>query len=142
MLHYQRRNARTLKIKECGHDTKQLHNLINNISGNEQSNPMPEGLNDQDLANSLADLFPNKILNTWKVFEEVELFKPKSREISKVMKFAPMSETDVTRAFNTMKKKSCELDAIPILIVTKLLPVCIPTITKIVNTSLSEGQFC
>ena len=41
-----------------------------------------------------------------------------------------------------MKSKSCKTDPIPTHIFKQLLPSVIPTVTKIVNLSLSEGQFC
>ena len=41
-----------------------------------------------------------------------------------------------------MKSKFCEIDPIPTHIVKQLLPSVIPIVTKIVNLSLSKGEFC
>ena len=41
-----------------------------------------------------------------------------------------------------MKSKSCKIDPIPTYIYKHLIPSVLPTVTKIVNLSLSEGEFC
>ena len=41
-----------------------------------------------------------------------------------------------------MKSKSCKIDPIPTHIFKQLLPSVIPIVTKIVNLSLSKGEFC
>ena len=40
-----------------------------------------------------------------------------------------------------MKSKHCELDYIPMHILKEMMPVVLPTIMKIVNSSLSKGMF-
>ena len=41
-----------------------------------------------------------------------------------------------------MKNKHCELDIIPTSTVKQILDDCLPTITRIVNLSLTTGEFC
>ena len=53
-----------------------------------------------------------------------------------------MTESEVKAIIMTMKSKSCETDPIPTYIFKQLLPSILPTVTKIVNLSLSEGEFC
>ena len=55
--------------------------------------------------------------------------------------FAPMMEQQVIKTIHTLKSKSCELDPIPPTIFKKLLNKLAPLITKIVNVSLTQGEF-
>ena len=41
----------------------------------------------------------------------------------------------------SMKSKCCELDALPTSLLKRMIDVCLPSITKIVNLSLETGQF-
>ena len=56
--------------------------------------------------------------------------------------FAPMMELQVIKAIHTLKSKSCNLDPIPTTIFKKLLPKLAPLITKTINVSLTNGEFC
>ena len=61
--------------------------------------------------------------------------------VPQLRKFAPLMENQVSLIIKKMKSKSCELDDIPTNILKKILPVVCPLITKIVNTSLTDGEF-
>ena len=56
-------------------------------------------------------------------------------------KFAPLTENQTALLIKQMKSKSCELDDIPTNILKKILPHVCPLITKIVNMSLTNGDF-
>ena len=51
-------------------------------------------------------------------------------------------ESQVLKAINTLKAKTCKLDPIPTNIFKNLLPKLIPFMTKIINLSLTQGEFC
>ena len=53
-----------------------------------------------------------------------------------------MTESEVKTIIMSMKSKSCEIDPIPTHIFKQQLPSVIPFVTKIVNLSLSKGEFC
>ena len=52
-----------------------------------------------------------------------------------------MIELEVKTTIMT-EVKSCEINPIPTHIFKQVLPSILPTVTKIVNLSLSEGEFC
>ena len=56
-------------------------------------------------------------------------------------KFAPMSEKEVKEIIMAMKTKFCKLDALPTSLLKRMIDVCLPFITKIVNLSLEMGKF-
>ena len=53
-----------------------------------------------------------------------------------------MTESEVKTIIMAMKSKSCKIDPIPTHIFKQLRPSVIPIVTKIVNLSLSKGEFC
>ena len=58
------------------------------------------------------------------------------------MKFAPLTENEVLSVLNKLKNKSCKLDTVPIKILKQLLLTILSLITKIINLSLGNGDFC
>ena len=57
-------------------------------------------------------------------------------------RLVPMTENEVGKVINSLKTKSCKMDIIPTGILKQLTPVILPLITKIVNLSLMQGEFC
>ena len=66
----------------------------------------------------------------------------KPKDVPELLKFAPLTEGQVSKVIVSLKSKSCELDAILTKILKKMLPKVIPLITKIVNMSLGEECSC
>ena len=52
-----------------------------------------------------------------------------------------MTTKDVLEVVSAMKNKLCELDAMPMALLKKILPRCIDTIMQLVNISLTTGEF-
>ena len=94
-----------------------------------------------ELAEEFADFFLNKILTIRKQFEDISPYMPTTKDIPILQKFAPMSEKEVKEIIMSMKTKCCELDALPTSLLKRMIDVCLPSITKIVNLSLETGQF-
>ena len=142
-LNYKKKKSIQQKIQDCHKDTKKLHKLVTHLTGTEQQNPLPnDAYNDEDLANSLADFFQSKIEKIYKMFIGTEAYDPENKGIPKLCQFSPVTELEVKTIIMTMKSKSCEINPIPTHIFKQLLPSILPTVTKIVNLSLSEGEFC
>ena len=76
------------------------------------------------------------------MFVGIEAYNPEISNTLKLCQFTPMTEYEVKPIIMSMKSKSCEIDPIPTHIFKQLLPSVIPIITKIVNLSLSKGEFC
>ena len=75
------------------------------------------------------------------MFVGIEAYNPDISSIPKLCQFTPMTESEVKTTIMAMKSKSCETDPIPTHIFKQLLLSVIPTVTKIVNLYLSEGEF-
>ena len=55
--------------------------------------------------------------------------------------FREMTKDEVIKIIGKMSPKSCELDAIPSSLLKRLVTDLAPTVTKLVNTSLTTGRF-
>ena len=119
-----------------------LHKLVTHVMGTEPQNLLPNDAKyDEDLGNSFADFVHSKIENIHEMFDGTEIWNSESNGTPKLCQFAPMPKSEVKAIIMTMKSKSCETDPIPTHIFKQLLPSILPTVTKIVNLSLSEGEF-
>ena len=66
---------------------------------------------------------------------------PWHKEIPSLSQYDPMTSEEVTRIISSMATKSCELDAIPISVLKQITLSIVPTITKLINVSLTQGIF-
>ena len=74
-------------------------------------------------------------------FDGIPNYKPNSKEVPQLRKFSTLTESQLYRIIMEMPSKTCELDLIPTEFLKKVLMHCIPTITKVIDSSLSMGDF-
>ena len=128
------------KVSACQGNTKDLYKIFNKITGKITINPMPEGNPDQ-LAEQFADFFMNKITHIRQSLEDIPKYKPPHHEVPHFNGFHCVSDAEIQQVIMSMSTTSCELDSMPTQLLKKVLPVVLPTITKIVNSSLETGLF-
>ena len=119
---------------------KQLHKLVQNLTGLDTENPLPPYTSDELRMEDFAEFFINKIETIRTKFQNTPANTTKDKMIPQLRRFATMSESQVTKIIMDMQSKSCELDPIPTSILKRMLPKCIGTITKIINISLNTGH--
>ena len=68
-------------------------------------------------------------------------YQPDRYDVPKLTDFHPMSDKEILKIMNEMPTKYCELNAIPTVILNKLVLYIKEIITRIVNASLTEGKF-
>ena len=56
-------------------------------------------------------------------------------------KFSPVTQDEVSKVIMKMQTKSCDLDIIPTKVLKELLTHLLPSLTHMVNVSLTEGEF-
>ena len=130
------------QIEECAKDPGKLHKLVNQLTTKNEQLTWPHHNDKQQLAEDFTTFFESKILKIRELFKNVPAYNPEQKGVPKFTRFAPMSTREVTLIINSMKAKSCQLDCIPTHILKMLLPKTAPLITKIVNASLNDGEFC
>ena len=72
LLIYHENQTVSKKIRKNKNDTKQLFNLINNITMSKAANPMPEGKMDAQLAEKFDSFFLDKIENIRVQFQDID----------------------------------------------------------------------
>lgn len=141
MIRARKREHFSNQVLKCKGDSRALHWLVTTLTGTNKENPMPENETDEELANSFAEFFIQKIktirdnLQHHKLYEPLELTSPP-------FQFRELTEKEVIRQISDMKTKHCELDPIPTTLFKKMLRKTIPLVTEIVNLSLTKGEFC
>ena len=140
-LNFKKKAMLRHKFAECSKDSKKIHKLVNNLTTKQQPQQWPPHKSEEDLAEDFAQFFLDKITKIREALRDKPGYVPTSNDPPKLQRFAPLKEEDICKVVMSLRTKSCELDPIPTTTFKKLLPAILPLITKIVNLSLSEGQF-
>ena len=141
MIKHSKQQTYCGQINDAKRDTKQLYKIANFLSGTRDEQKFPEKPASQ-LAEDFADYFYNKILNIRKLFDNINPIEIKeSVNVPRFRKLSVLSEEDVKKLILKMKTKTCELDVLPTAVLKQIIDKCLPSITKIVNLSLSVCIF-
>ena len=142
LLNSKKKEALKGKISDCSNDAHKIHQLINNLTKPHEEMQWPKYSNPEDLANEFVAYFETKILNIRKVSEDTTPYHSTQKDVPRLSRLAPMTEREVGKVITSLKTKSCKVDVIPTNILKKLIPAVLLLITKIVNLSLTQGEFC
>ena len=129
------------KFQDCGKDSREIHALMTNLTTKQCERKLPPAKSDQDLAEEFATFFQNKIQKIRDKLSDKPNFTTDRNNSPSFRRFAPMTEQQVIKTICSLKSKSCELDSIPTTIFKRLLNKLAPLITKILNVSLTQGEF-
>ena len=141
MIKYKKRDHIHNWISSTTGNSKKLYQLITKLTGQNKSNPLPASTSDEHLTDEFANYFLEKILNIRKLFNGIPNYKPNPINIPLLNKFSILSEIQLYKIIMEMPSITSELDIIPIEFLKKVLVHCIPAIIKVVNLSLSLGNF-
>ena len=114
---------------------------MTNLTTKHCERKFPKSRSDQELAEEFATFFQEKIQKIWDKLNNKPHFQTNRNNAPSFRCFTPMMEDQVIKTVHSLKSKSCELDPIPTTIFKKLLDKLTPLITKIVNISLTKGEF-
>ena len=113
-----------------------------NIHVDTSSSDSTKFLNCLDLANRFVTFFSDKINKIRDSFTNTDSFTlPAPSEVPKFDLFKSVSEDEVRKVITKSPTKSCLLDPWPTLLVKECLDILLPSVTKLVNCSLTEGWF-
>ena len=130
------------QITDCSDDSKKLYSLVTNLTNKPEPQKWPTHNTKEDLAEDFVNFFQNKILQIRELFNGMTKYEAITDTLVPLLrKFALLTEKQTALIIKQMKSKSCKLDDIPTNILKKILPTVCPLITKIVNTSLTGGEF-
>ena len=136
------RHTITKQIMANSKDTKQLFRIVNNLTGCNTYNPLPPGNTREEIAEGFAEFFSNKITKVQQSFTGTSQYHPiEETNMLKLTNFRPLTDDEVKREIMSMKITDCKLDQISTLTLNEIITVCLPSITHIVNMSLTRGDF-
>lgn len=149
MLQDMRRSAKqkyyNRKISDNDKDSKELFKITNSLLYKEKNRSLPSHSSPLELANRFAGYFTEKIsiirqelcLNQ----DTSVLQQEKQSEcVTYLESFVKISDSDVSKLILGGNSKSCNMDPIPTTLVKQLLSTLLPSITTIINKSITEGK--
>ena len=124
---------------------RDLFRVIDKLTSPKVNCTLPEHDSAKDLADSFVQFFNDKIEKLQQKLEATDM-PPLSVEINETCttsfaEFDIVTEEEVLEAIKSASITSCPLDPLPVDIFKQCLPEVLPTITNIVNMSLSSGMF-
>ena len=120
---------------------KQLFQNFNTILGKSRSSPLPSTFYSDKFPNVFSDYFTEKICTIRIVFPPPNptACPDTSFTGNPLLTFESVTDEFVLKIINSASAKSCELDPIPTTLLYENLDILLPTITNIINTSLTTG---
>ena len=83
------------KVLECGPDMRKLYAVVNGLLGTTKCNPLPKHDSHDELAESFASFFLDKIKKIHDNLDSHPLFVPDERNIPGLTEFKPMSDKEI-----------------------------------------------
>ena len=135
----------TSLINEHSSDQRVLFRTVNKLMQESHETRYPPSLSNALLADSFADFFTAKVemIHTALVARNRELSLADDNELltnaAELNNFREVSQEDVKQFAYKRLSKSCCLDPLPASLLKDCFPVLLPTITRLVNLSLTTG---
>ena len=99
---------------DCGNDIRKLYALVNSLTGiANNTNPLHECENYEQLAEDFADYFMTKIKNIHDNLDRFPKYDPPLRQTQKLTQFNELMTDEVQEMINNMQAKTCDIDPIP-----------------------------
>jgi hypothetical protein len=129
-------------IALCGSDHKKLWSKLNLLLAKKSETVLPDASDPRSLANKFCDFFVQKIQTIRQnfVFSDPVNVKPSNSPLT-YEKFTTISEQDLRKFVLNSPCKSCCLDPWPTFLIKENIDIILPSLTKLVNMSLSQGIF-
>ena len=128
-------------VLECNTDNKKLYKLASSLMGMKKENQLPEYDSKEELANQFAEFFIAKIQTIRDKLDDLPLYDLQDSSPPKLSSLEPLTNEEVKQIVKEMPAKYCDLDAVPTSIIKEALDLLLPTLVKLVNLSLVEGEF-
>ena len=141
MLSYYKRNHLVGQVIEAQNNSKQLFRIVDSILGKKNENPLQKANSNRELAENFASYFHVKIDTIREKFKGIASYKPQPREVPQLVKFTPVSPSELGKIIYRMQPKTCKLDQIPTNKLQEILDGCLPALLHITNRSLELGEF-
>ena len=130
------------KIVDCQGNQKSLFKIVNSLLHRTKDTSLPSYTNPSTLANEFANFFKTKIDNICKEFsDDTVISNEPSPAVNHLEKLDEVNEEKVKKIITESNNKYCSLDAIPTPLLKTVLDPLLPSITKMINASITESKF-
>ena len=127
-------------ISDNAHDSKKLWHVLRSVLHSVPDKVLPSHATHIGLANRFVTFFSDKISKIRDSFTNTDSFTlPAPSDVPKFDLLKSVSEDEVWKVITKSPTKSCLLDPWPTFLVKGCLDILLPSITKLVNCSLTEG---
>ena len=140
MIQLAKRESINILIKSFSGNVKKIFDLVNNLTGTKQKNPLPA---EENLPDKFASFFLEKITKIRNLLDHIPPYEPQQQShlIYNLIDFTPLTEDDVYNLICRSSGKSCELYPIPGSLLKSTARTLAPLIKNIINKSLLTGTF-
>ncbi|XP_056001997.1 uncharacterized protein LOC130049040 [Ostrea edulis] len=129
-------------------DIKYTFRVISRLVNYNAGTPLPPATSDQTLADDFVQFFYSKVEKIRQGLDASDLHDNTAspdldRSVPNLGSFKIQTQENVDKVVRSCANKACSLDATPTALLknSTVLSVVLPTITELVNTSLSTGVF-
>ena len=132
-------------ISSSSSNPRKLWNSINKLLHRKPVSQLPSTIDSKSLPHIFATFFSNKVLKLHSAlkshFTNTSPHTEPSHVPPNLTFFSPVTREEILKLISQSSNTFCDLDPIPTSILKQCLPTLLPTITNIVNLSLSTGVF-
>ena len=135
-------------LEENRNNVKAVFTIANKLLFRNEPLPLPPTNNKQKLANEFSEYFRTKIQKIMDYLQPIEEHDTNPHYIKtdyitnhRFNEFKAIDEDTILKLIKESKTKSCKLDPVPTALVKQYAEILVPSIQRIVNTSLSQGSF-
>ena len=127
-------------VNEKAQDSKKLWQVLRSVLHSDRKSVLPSHQSKECLANRFVTYFSEKITKIRDSFSSTDSFSlPAPSDLPSFDLFNEVSDEEIQKTIMKSPTKSCLLDPWPTFLVKECLDILVPSITKLVNCSLSEG---
>ena len=129
-------------IEKNKSNQKQLFQIIKKLKQDNDPTIYPEHSSKTQLANEFSDYFEETIIKIRAKFPSTSKFHEydKTVDVTPLTSFQPLSNEDIRKLILSAAPKSCSLDPIPTLLLKYCIKILLPSISKVINMSLKQGE--
>ena len=128
-------------IKENSDNAKKLFKMTDDLLNKKKVPQLPSHESEEALANDMANYFVDKVKKITDKFPQYDTVRSDQIDstIPRLTKFELVTETELKKIISSGNSKSSDLDPIPTILLKECLDVLLPTLTRIINLSLSSS---
>jgi len=122
-------------------DLKEKYKISNRLMHKHNVNAQPDQTSDTPLTELFADFFIKKIDDIHQTFQQNNTVEVEATATCYISDLKPLTQEEVQNIINHGNAKTCKLDPIPTTLLLDCIDIMIPTLTTIINKSITEHKF-